>query len=283
MIPTRDKHTDPTSVSETTGVRPVKPANIILDLLRTYAERGTSVANIMATGAMFGFSDNRMRVGLSRLVAKQTIVNFSRGFYRLSKTADPFNTFIERWRLGESRIVPWDHRWLLVHRSRDAAPTTNAKSEWVLANHGFREAIKDCWIRPDNIALGLDELEHQLHHLGLEHEAMLASAAKLKPRWQHRWLTQVAPEQLIKRYQAMSRRLTLSLAELPNLTRAAAMKSSFQLGGQGIEMLATDPLLPAEMLDTEPRVSLTQLMLDYDLIGREIWLGAQITQDSSRG
>jgi phenylacetic acid degradation operon negative regulatory protein len=268
-----DKHIDPTGASETTGERPVKPANIIIDLLRTYADRGTSVANIMASGAMFGFSNNQMRVGLSRLVTKQTIENFSRGFYRLSKTADPFNTFIERWRLGESRIVPWDHRWLLVHRSRDTAPTKNAKSEWALANHGFREAIKDCWIRPDNIALGLDELEQQLHHLGLEHEAMLAGAAKLKPRWHHRWLNQVAPEQLIKGYHAMSRRLTLSLAELPNLTRAAALKSSFQLGGQGIEMLATDPLLPTEMLDTEPRMSLTQRMRDYDRIGREIWLG----------
>jgi len=174
-----DKHTDPTGISEATEECSVKPANIILDLLRTYAERGTSVANIMATGAMFDFNDNRMRVGLSRLVAKQTIENFSRGFYRLSNTTDPFNTFIERWRLGESRILPWDHRWLLVHRSRDAAPTTQAKSEWALTNHGFREAIKDCWIRPDNTALDLDELEHQLHHLGLEHEAMLASAAKL--------------------------------------------------------------------------------------------------------
>jgi DNA-binding transcriptional regulator PaaX len=277
-----NKYTDPTGAPETTEERPVKPANVIHEILRTYAERGTSVANIMATGAMFGFNDNQMRVGLSRLVAKQTIENFSRGFYRLSKTADPFNRFIERWRLGESRIVPWNHRWLLAHRSRDAAPTTHAKSEWVLANHGFRETIKDCWIRPDNIALGLDELEHQLHHLGLEREAMLASAAKLEPRWQHRWLNQVAPEQLIKRYQTMSRRLSQSLAKLPNLTRAAAMKSSFQLGGEGIEMLATDPLLPTEMLDIEPRVSLTQLMLDYDRIGRGIWLGAQIAQDSDQ-
>jgi hypothetical protein len=81
----------------------------------------------------------------------------------------------------------------------------------------------------------------------------------------------------------MSRRLSQSLAKLPNLTRAAAMKSSFQLGGECIEMLATDPLLPTEMLDIEPRVSLTQLMLDYDRIGRGIWLGAQIAQDSDQG
>jgi hypothetical protein len=72
MIPMTNKYTDPTGAPETTEERPVKPANVIHEMLRTYAERGTSVANIMATGAMFGFNDNQMRVGLSRLVAKQT-------------------------------------------------------------------------------------------------------------------------------------------------------------------------------------------------------------------
>lgn len=254
--------------------RPIKPASIILDLLRTYAERGTNVTNIMATGAMFGFSDNRMRVSLSRLVAKRTIENFSRGAYRLTKATDPFNAFIERWRLGESRVAPWDNRWLLVHRSQGVPPTKTTKGEWALSNLGFRQANQGCWIRPDNLALSPGALEGQLHHLGLEDEVILASAAKLSAQWQDHWLDQVAPRQLIERYKLMSRRLTLSLAELPNLSRAAAMKASFQLGGQAIEMLATDPLLPAELLDTDTRVSLWRALRHYDHVGRRLWSGA---------
>ncbi|MBT7541356.1 MAG: PaaX family transcriptional regulator, partial [Gammaproteobacteria bacterium] len=38
--------------------------------------------NIMRTGAMFGFSENLMRVSLSRLAAKGTVENFKRGYYR---------------------------------------------------------------------------------------------------------------------------------------------------------------------------------------------------------
>ena len=104
----------------------MKPVNIILDLLRTYMERGTSVANIMATGAMFGCSENQMRVNLSRLAAKGSIVNFARGAYRLAEALDPVNDFIESWRLGEDRTKPWTHTWLLAASSANATLTTRA-------------------------------------------------------------------------------------------------------------------------------------------------------------
>ena len=90
----------------------MKPSAIILDLLRTYTHRGTAVKNIMATGAMFDFSENVMRVNLSRLVTKGTVENFKRGHYRLTNRTDPVNDFVEAWRLGESRVngrwTPWD-------------------------------------------------------------------------------------------------------------------------------------------------------------------------------
>jgi DNA-binding transcriptional regulator PaaX len=254
--------------------RPVKPASIILDLLRTYAERGTSAANIMATGAMFGFSGNRMRVGLSRLVARQTIENFRRGYYRLNRTTDPFNTFVERWRLGEARMRPWDQRWLLIHRGDGLDHTKGIKGEWALTHTGFCEISKNCWIRPDNLVLTPAELEQQLHYLGLENGAIGASGAELNRRWQQRWLAYFEPEKINNRYRKMYQRLTNSLNELPNLGTTAAMKSSFQLGGQAIEILATDPLLPAELIDTSPRESLWRLMLEYDRVGREFWASA---------
>ena len=53
----------------------MKPANFILDLLRTYKRRGTSARNIMASAKFFDFSDNLIRVTLSRLVARGIIKN----------------------------------------------------------------------------------------------------------------------------------------------------------------------------------------------------------------
>ncbi|MCH7744410.1 MAG: PaaX family transcriptional regulator, partial [Proteobacteria bacterium] len=51
----------------------MKPSGVILDLLRTYQQQGTSARNIMATGKMFGFNENAMRVNLSRLASRQII------------------------------------------------------------------------------------------------------------------------------------------------------------------------------------------------------------------
>ena len=50
---------------------------------------------------------------------------------------------------------------------------------------------------------------------------------------------------------------------------------SFRLGGEGIHVLAKDPLLPQELIDTALRANLWQTMIDYDRLGREIWSGGK--------
>jgi phenylacetic acid degradation operon negative regulatory protein len=256
----------------------MKPANIILDLLRTYAERGTSVRNIMATGAMFGFSENQMRVNLSRLAARQIIENFSRGCYRLNGATDPLNEFIEDWRLGEARVRPWRKTWLLAFAAADSAPDQTAaidRSNWALGSHGFRAVAPHCWIRPDNLALSHDDLEQRLQHLGLSMDTGIASNAHISALWQSKWRAQFDPQDILQRYQEALAALTQSLNGLQQLPRPAAMKETFNLGGQAIQLLAKDPLLPAEMLDPATRAALWQLMLDYDRQGRDIWADAE--------
>lgn len=256
----------------------MKPANIILDLLRTYADRGTSVRNIMATGAMFGCTENQMRVNLSRLAARQMIENFSRGCYRLKGATDPLNEFIEDWRLGEARVRPWQNTWLLAFAAADPAaalPAANDRRHWALNSHGFRAVAPHCWIRPDNLALSHDDLEQRLQQLGMGAATAIASNAHINPQWQSQWRAQFSSQDLLQRYQQVLAALTQSLQGLRKLPRPAAMKETFHLGGQAIQLLAKDPLLPAEMLDTSARAALWQLMLDYDRLGRDIWADAE--------
>lgn len=246
----------------------MKPTAVILDLLRTYAHRGTTVKNLMATGAMFDFNENLMRVSLSRLVARGIVENFKRGHYRLSRVADPLSDFVESWRLGEARVRDWDGEpWLLAHV--DAAPHT--KRDWALDLLGFREVHTALWARPDNLARSAARLERLLDDLGMDGPIVLASGATLHSRWHSAWLAHFDIAALRDRYDTCKQQLLQSMERLEQLPHDSALKESFHLGGAAVHILAKDPLLPSQFMDPTPRADLCRTMLAYDRKGREIW------------
>ena len=93
----------------------MKPGNFILDLLRTYGQKGTSARNIMHAAGMFSFTDNAIRVTLSRLASRGLIEKVTRGHYRLAPGSDPVNDFVEEWRLGETRRRAWAGTFLTIY------------------------------------------------------------------------------------------------------------------------------------------------------------------------
>jgi phenylacetic acid degradation operon negative regulatory protein len=247
----------------------MKPTSIILDLLRTYGSRGTSVQDLTATGALFGFNSNRIRVSLSRLASRGVIENCRRGHYRLCQTADPVSHFAEGWRLGEARVKFWQEDWICIH-----LPVTSAagkKSPWALANFGFIAIDRQFWIRPNNLSASNTELRNQLQSIGLAIDAVMIGAAQLTQDISQQWLHAFEPEQLQQRYLAMTGTLETSMRQLPKLDKALAKKQSFQLGGQCIQLLAKDPLLPEQWLDPSAREALWRTMCRYDEIGRQVW------------
>ena len=111
-----------------------KPADILLDLLRGAKHEGRRTAQLIESAALFGIQENTVRVTLSRLNSRGLVVSPSRGRYRLAEAADPINVFVERWREGENRIRPWEHRqWLLCHPGSD-----DDRTAWSLDALGFR-------------------------------------------------------------------------------------------------------------------------------------------------
>ena len=51
------------------------------------------------------------------------------------------------------------------------------------------------------------------------------------------------------------------------------MAESFLLGGQAIQQLVRDPLLPEEILPTHERSALVETLRGYDVQGRACWAG----------
>jgi phenylacetic acid degradation operon negative regulatory protein len=252
----------------------MKPSNIIVDLLRTYGQRGASVQDITSTGQLFGFSDNQIRVTLSRLVSRGVIEKLMRAQYRLCQTTDPINEFAERWRAGEARVKPWPKAiWLCIHIVGSSLPAT--KAEWALTNHGFIAVETGFWIRPDNLSTPATLLKQQLITLGLPANAIVIKNAQLEPSLAAMWLESFDASAIDARYRDMNEQLQDSLSQLPNLSITQAKKESFELGGRAIQVLAKDPLLPETLLSPVSRQQLWQTMRHSDEAGRHIWAGQQ--------
>lgn len=242
----------------------MKPTSIILDLLRTYPSRGTSVQKIMATGSMFGFSENLMRVSLSRLATKGTIENFQRGFYRLTDSTDHLNDFIEEWRLGEARRREWNGHWILAEHQSDS---------WALKANGFIKLDGNIWVRPDNLARSTEQLQALLVNLGAHDDCIVATGACLIGNRAKEALTNFNIAALNHTYIETIGKLTDSLARLASIPVDVAQRECFHLGGSAIQILALDPLLPDEIMPGNNRQALWEIALTYDKVGREIWRG----------
>ncbi|MEE4360096.1 MAG: hypothetical protein V2I63_01080 [Pseudomonadales bacterium] len=251
-----------------------KPAEVLLDLLRSVGRRGYRVRFLVETGALFGFTENQVRVTLSRLCARGLVETPERGRYRLAQRTSAVNAFVERWREGESLTRPWAPGcWRFAHL--EAPPC--AADRWALDALGFREARSGLWVRPDNLSLAPAALRRLGRSLGLSEDTLFVAGRPdgdpVPPAWRALW----QPEARVAAQRALLDRLRASAARLPGLDQAEARLETFRIGGEAIHSLAKDPLLPPELIDTRARIDLREAMLAYDALGRAIWAQRDLT------
>ncbi len=245
-----------------------RPGDVILDLLRSARGRRQSASSLIERGALFGFSENTIRVTLSRLMSRGRIESPRRGEYRLSPETDALNDFVERWRLGEDRIRSWQPgHWLFAHLAE-----ADDASVWALDALGFRTVRAGLFARPDNLALELAGLRRLAAGIGLGGNALMIAGAPLGDGAD--WIPAWDPEALNRDYRDGLARLTASAERLDTLPPAQAKLECFRLGGEMIHRLAKDPLLPEPFADVAARRALWRATVDYDRQGKEIWARA---------
>ena len=213
---------------------------------------------------MFDFSENLMRVSLSRLATKGTVENFQRGFYRLTNSTDHLNDFIEEWRLGDTRRRDWSGHWILAQHQSNS---------WALKANGFISLDGNIWVRPDNLARSTDQLQALLTNLGTPQDCIAATGACLTGKRLDSALASFNIAALNQKYIKAIDTLTDSIERLGSLPIDTAQRECFHLGGSAIQILALDPLLPDEIMHGNDRHNLWKIALTYDKVGREIWRG----------
>lgn len=260
----------------------VTAKGLTLDLLSTCGRSAAPVSALINAAALFGIVDNALRVALARLLAEGLVVRDERGLYRLGPTALSVNQQIVGWRSIEQRIRPWSGDWVGGVHGSSARPS-GARSRRADLQHsrplrllGFRTLSPGLEIRPDNLVGGVGFVRERLASLGLgvggaEPRAIVfgmtslddAAASIARKLWD--------TERLRSDTLELTARLERSAERLVTLSSAAAMRESFELGGEGIRQLVVDPLLPAELAPAGERRALIDAMVRYDRLGRRCW------------
>jgi len=252
--------------------QPVTPRHVVLNLVRTARQRSASIRQLIKVCSLFAFTPNAVRVAVARLVADELLESDERGSYRLGQAAAATHAHVEAWRSGEARVRPWKGEWLAIALPQKPERSTRRLSLRALSRLGLREGLPQMWVRPDNLREPLDATRERLRSLGLEEQAEVFCARDFGESLTQRFRTELWPKRnLIRSYESTLRDLTRSLEQLPRMPHETALVQSFLLGGGAIRVLATDPLLPEQILSAEPRAKLTATMLRYDAVGRALW------------
>ncbi len=251
----------------------VQPKHLLLELLLASGDNPLPVSHAVAACAVFGISENHVRVTLARLAAQDMVLATERGAWRLGPAAQRLAQDVANWRSTEQRLRPWNGQYVAVHcgllaRSDRAATRQRERALHLL---GFAELQRDFWLRPDNIEQDIAAIRERLRALGLEPQAVVCGCTSLDAATEAAVDALWDGSALNLGYRTTQQRLKDWLAGAARLPTAQAARESFFLGGAAIRQLVYDPLLPEPMVDGALRAAFIASVHAFDDAGRTIW------------
>jgi hypothetical protein len=162
-----------TNIVNSCNIEQPNPRRVVLNLLRVAGGGVLAAPEALKAGALFGISENSMRVTLARLSRAGLVEAAERGLYRLGPAGSAIAADVGGWRDVESRLVPWRGRW--VAAATGGLPRSDRRSLRIrtraLSMLGMRELEHGLFLRPDNLSGGVAGVRARLAGLGLEEGA----------------------------------------------------------------------------------------------------------------
>ena len=249
------------------------PRRVVLNLLRAAGGGVLSAPEAVRAGALFGISDNSMRVTLARLARAGLVEAAARGLYRLGPAGRAVAADIAGWRDAESRLTPWRGRW--VAAATGGLPRSDRKllraRGRALSLLGMRELENGLHLRPDNLAGGIEGVRGRLYDLGLERQAAVFAAGDFDAARTAAAMALWRAQALEDNYREGVARLDGWAATAAALPLDVAARESFLLGDDAIRRIVFDPLLPAPLADEQARHAFIAAARRFDDFGRRIW------------
>jgi phenylacetic acid degradation operon negative regulatory protein len=246
---------------------------LVLDFLSTRAPRELSAQAILSVGTALGFSEQNLRMALTRLVEESAAVSSRRGLYRLSPGGEAMRLEVRKWRAVGSLTRPWTGGWIAVFDAPVPRSDRSAmrRHEQAMRLRGMRELHAGLWIRPANLRDTVADVREQLIGLGLHPAALVASLNDLDVKSANRATGLWETASTLAAYKTLNEELHASAARISKIPMEAAAAESLILGRDVIRHINLDPLLPDELMPQRPLTTLVRAMSDYDALARTIW------------
>ncbi len=243
-------------------------AQLVRALLPLAQQGRATSAQLVEIGSYLGFSDNAIRIALTRLQKSGAVTAVERGVYEVGDAEGPVAKVVDRWRLGARREAPWDGTWwgVMLPRTRPSR-TARRRSLRALFNVGAAEVLDDLWVRPAQPVID-ETFGRALRLLGLEDEAV---EVRLRPKpdeaeaWKSSWDVQT----IDAGYQILRRDVLAHLQDVEEQPGPDVLRHSFLLGQAWIRQLAFDPLLPWS--DGDGRQAAVEALVAYDRAAWDPW------------
>ena len=246
---------------------------LVIDFLSNRYPREMSVQEIAGVGIALGFTEQSLRMALTRLVEQSVAANTGRGRYRLSPSGEAMRDEVRKWRHLGDLAKPWMGAWIGVFDA--AIPRSDRaalrRHERAMRLRGFRELQSGLWIRPANLRDSVAELREHLRALGLHPGALVVGLDEIdddaRAKATRLWDTAA----MIATYRALAEELLASKGKLERLALDSAAAESMVLGRDVIRHINLDPVLPEELMPQRALSDLIRVMTDYDQNARQIW------------
>lgn len=252
---------------------PPKPKNLILELLLAARGAPLSAQDAIQACSLFDIAESNVRVALVRLSSAGLIEGAGRGSYRLGAQATELAGDVATWREAEGRVRPWAGGYVAVHcaalgRSDRVALRARTRALHML---GFEELERALYIRPDNLAGGIEAIRKRLHVLGLESAANIFQANEFDTTREARARALWDGKALTASYRQTRQHLQRWLDDADELEPDVAAREAFLLGSRSIRQVVFDPLLPEPLIDLGERHAFVTAVRQFELAGRAIW------------
>jgi len=246
---------------------------LVIDFLSNRYPREMSVQEIAGVGNALGFSEQSLRMALTRLVEQSVAANTGRGVYRLSPSGEAMRDEVRKWRNLDDLAKPWSGGWIGVFDA--AIPRSDRaalrRHERAMRLRGFRELQAGLWVRPANLRDSVAELREHLRALGLHPGALVVGLNDLDDEARAKATSLWDTAAMLARYRALADELIASKRKLERIPLDTAAAESMVLGRDVIRHINLDPVLPEEPMPQRALSNLIRVMSDYDQNARQIW------------